>query len=307
MADNFFLGFDGGGTKTECVLLDAAGNELARALSGPSNPLRVGFDGAFESLTFAARETLRVAGAAPEKVRAVCAGLAGAGRPGVVKLVEPFLQKMFPQALIHVTADFAVALEAAAGSGPGVVLIAGTGSSAFGRNSEGRFARAGGYGPWVGDEGSAYDIGRQAVSAVLHARDALAPPTLLEEQLLPALELSDWGQLTERIAKNPDDVFPNLFPVVVRASDEGDEVARKILNTAAGALGRLAGSVILSLGLRKERFPLAKSGGVFGHSAHLEAKLGAMLANFAPAADLFDLRDSPALGAARLALRLAAT
>jgi len=307
MPDNVFLGFDGGGTKTEAVLLDAAGNELARALSGPSNPVRVGFDAAFESLTFASRETLRIAGAAPENVRAVCAGLAGAGRPAVIKLVEPFLQKMFPQALVHVTADFTVALEAAAGDGPGVVLIAGTGSCAFGRNSDGRFARAGGYGPWVGDEGSAYDIGRQAVSAVLHARDALAPSTLLEEQLLPALELSDWGELVERIAKNPDAVFPNLFPLVVRASDEGDEVARKILNTAAGALGRIAGSVIISLGLRKEKFPLAKSGGVFGHSAHLEAKLGALLANFAPAATLFDLRDSPALGAARLALRLSAT
>ncbi len=307
MPDNVFLGFDGGGTKTEAILLDAAGTELARALSGPSNPLRVGFDAAFESLTFASREILRIAGAAPEQVRAVCAGLAGAGRPAVIKLVEPFLQKMFPQALVHVTADFTVALEAAAGDGPGVVLIAGTGSCAFGRNSDGRFARAGGYGPWVGDEGSAYDIGRQAVSAVLHARDALAPSTLLEEQLLPALELSDWGELIERIAKNPDAVFPNLFPLVVRASDKGDEVARKILNTAAGALGRIAGSVIISLGLRKEKFPLAKSGGVFGHSAHLEAKLGALLVNFAPAATLFDLRDSPALGAARLALRLSAT
>ena len=73
MTDIVYLGFDGGGTKTECVLLDAAGKELARALSGPSNPLRIGFDAAFESLTIASRETLAAAGAAPENVRAVCA------------------------------------------------------------------------------------------------------------------------------------------------------------------------------------------------------------------------------------------
>ena len=304
MADSLFLGFDGGGTKTTAILLDSSGRELARVLSGPSNPLRVGFDTAFESLTFASREALRIANAVPEDVRGACAGLAGAGRRSVIDIIEPFLKKMFPQATVHVTADFAVALEAAAGEGPGVVLIAGTGSCAFGRSSDGRFARAGGYGPWVGDEGSAYNIGRQAVSAVLHARDALAPPTRLEELLLPALDLPDWDQLTERIARRPDDVFPNLFPVVVRASDDGDEVAREILFTAAGALGRLAGSVILTLGLKKEQFPLAKTGGVFGRSPHLEAKLGALLANFAPRAQISALADSPALGAARFALRV---
>ena len=306
MADDFFLGFDGGGTKTTAILIDSSGRERARAVSGPSNPLRVGFDGAFEALTFAARETLRVAGIGPGQVRGVCAGLAGAGRRSVVNLIEPFFKKLFPQAVVHVMADFSIALEAATGGGPGVVLIAGTGSCAFGRGLDGSFARAGGYGPWIGDEGSAYSIGRQAVSAVLHARDALALPTALEERILPALNLPDLDQLTERIAKNPDDVFPDLFPVVVCAADEGDEVAREILFTAAAALGRMAGSVILRLGLKKERFPLVKTGGVFGHSAHLEAKLGAMLANFAPAAVVSDLPDSPALGAARLALRLAA-
>jgi len=306
MVDDFFLGFDGGGTKTTAILIDSSGRERARVLSGPSNPLRIGFDAAFESLTFASTETLRVAGVVPQQVRGVCAGLAGAGRRSVIIRIEPFFKKLFPQAVVHVTADFSVALEAATNGGPGVVLIAGTGSCAFGRGPDGSFARAGGYGPWIGDEGSAYHIGRQAVSAVLHARDALALPTVLEERILPALNLPDWDQLTERIASQPDGVFPDLFPVVVRAADAGDEVAREILFTAAAALGRMAGSVILRLGLKKERFPLIKTGGVFGHSAHLEAKLGAMLANFAPNALLSDMPDSPALGAARLAHRLSA-
>src|SRR6202790_4893483 len=173
------IGFDGGGTKTECVVLDARGKIIGEGRGGPSNPLRCGFDAAFRSLSQAATEALKTAGLRTNSFSGVCAGLAGAGRRNVVRRVLVYLAEEFPHAVVQVTTDYEIALEAAAAQGPGVVLIAGTGSAAYGRNAEGETARAGGYGPWVGDEGSAFEIGRLAVAAVARTRDQARPITLL--------------------------------------------------------------------------------------------------------------------------------
>src|SRR5579863_8745560 len=207
---DYSLGFDGGGTKTECVVLDAQGAVVGEGRGGPANPLRAGYEAAFSSLREAAADAITAARIRPADVARVCAGLAGAGREGVAHLMLEFLSRQFPGALVRVAADYEIALEAAVGSGPGVVLIAGTGSVAYGRDSSGRTARAGGYGPWIGDEGSAFEIGRRAVSAIARTRDTDAPPTDLTRMIPAALNCPDWDELMVRIMENPDDVFPKL-------------------------------------------------------------------------------------------------
>ena len=214
----YWLGFDGGGTKTDCVVLDANGEVIGEGHGGPANALRSGYDVAFRSIGDAAAEALNAARLKPDDVTGVCAGLAGTGQRSVVRRVMVFLVHEFPRAVAQVTTDHEVALEAAAGSGPGVVLIAGTGSAAYGRNAAGVTARSGGHGPWIGDEGSAYDIGRRAVAAVARTRDLDAPVTLLAEMIPAALNCPDWDDLMQRIMKNPDDVFPKLFPAVAEAA-----------------------------------------------------------------------------------------
>jgi N-acetylglucosamine kinase-like BadF-type ATPase len=301
----YYLGFDGGGTKTDCVLLDASGGLLAQGVAGPSNPLRAGFDEAFQSLTKAAEHVLAAARIDASAVTGVCAGLAGAGRPRVIKRVMGHLVDQFPRAHVHVCTDLEVALEAAVGDGAGVVLVAGTGSAAFGRDSHGRTARAGGHGPWVGDEGSAFDIGRRAVAAVARARDALAPVTLLAEMIPAALECSDWGALLDRITANPDETLPRIFPLVVEAADADDAPAQEILFGAAVSLSALAISVARRLDLADEKFVLAKAGGIFGHSALLDRALSSLIHSAAKRAAIQHLEVAPACGAARLARRLA--
>jgi N-acetylglucosamine kinase-like BadF-type ATPase len=300
----YFLGFDGGGTKTECALLDEIGQLLARGVSGPSNPLRAGFDAAFVSLAEAARIVLSMAHLEPRQVTAVCAGLAGAGRPRVVKRMMGFLVEQFPDADLHVTTDQEIALEAAVGGGEGVILIAGTGSAAFGRDAHGRTARAGGNGPWIGDEGSAYDIGRRAVRAVARARDALSPVTSLADSIPAALQCPSWEQLTERIAEAPDQVFPRIFPLVLDAAAADDSVAREILFRAAMALAQLASSVVRRLDLTAKKFVLARTGGVFGHLPLFDDTLDTILRSGAPLAEIQPLADPPCVGAARMARRI---
>ncbi len=311
-----FLGFDAGGTKTNCVVLDAAGHFLAEATGGPANPLRAGFAKASFALEDTALRALGEARQETESVRAMCAGVAGAGRPRVARRLVSYLSHAFPNAAVRVTTDIEIALEAAIGQddldsgkpNAGVVIVAGTGSAACGRNSAGKTARAGGWGPWIGDLGSAYDIGRRAVEAALAARDHLGPLTALGEKILRAEEgevetpkTQDWDALLERIAEHPDAVFPKLFPVVVEAAAAGDAVAQQILTTAAHSLASLAKAVIDTLGFNDQPFTVAKSGGVFGNSAHFDAALDQELARIAPNAHLGSLRISPARAAAELA------
>ena len=304
MARTLYLGFDGGGTKTESALLDAEGRVMGKGLGGPGNPLRAGFDVTFASLKEAANAAFASAHAHPSELYGICAGLAGAGRPRVVKRVMAFLVEQFSGADVHVTTDFEVALEAAAGAGPAVVLIAGTGSVAVGRDREGRIIRAGGVGPWIGDEGSAFDMGRNAVIAVAKARDALGPVTMLAELIAERLQLPTWEQLTERIAQNPDDVFPKIFPLVLEAADADDATAREILLRAALGLSRITASVIRRLSLEAEGFVLAKSGGVHGRSEFFDSALDNLLRGVAPQASIGPLPQAPSIGAARLAMRL---
>jgi glucosamine kinase len=303
----YWLGFDGGGTKTDCVVLNAGGETVSQGHGGPANALRAGYDAAFRSIGEAAAEALRFARLQPGDVSGVCAGLAGAAQRSVVRRMIVFLTHEFPHAVVKVTTDQEIALEAAAGSGPGVVLIAGTGSAAFGRNAAGETARAGGYGPRIGDEGSAYEIGRRAVEAVARARDLDAPVTVLAEMISVALESPDWDDLMLQVMKNPDDVFPKLFPAVAEAANAEDSTAKEIMFTAAIGLGNLAMNVIRRLGLNNQEFELVKCGGVFGRCHMLDALLDSVLHSGALRARISRLEISPAVGAARIAARLAGT
>jgi N-acetylglucosamine kinase-like BadF-type ATPase len=300
----YFLGFDGGGTKTEAVLADQDAGVIARALAGPSNPLRTGYARAWFALSEAGDLVLAKARIRASHVRAVCAGLGGAGRHGVVRRVRAFLEDRYPNAAIRVTTDLEVALEAAFGPSEGIILLAGTGSAAFGRDAVGRTARAGGLGPWISDEGGAFDIGRRAVRAVSRAEKRLGPATALSERLFEAHRCSHWDALAEQISKNPDDVFPRTFPLVAELADKGDAVSREIMTGAAASLAELAVAVARELGWRERDFLLAKVGGVHGRSQFLDAALEAELENRIPRAGVVRAEMSPAEAAARMAERL---
>lgn len=305
----YFLGFDGGGTKTECVLTDAQGKILAETRSGPSNPLRSGFESTFDSLGAAAAAALSSRQLPENCVTGVCAGIAGAGRPDVVKRVEQFFRRKFPGATVRVTTDLVIALETAAGPEAGLVLVAGTGSAAYGRNAHGRTARAGGEGPQTGDRGSAFDIGRRAWDLIVSSEteSARSRQSALAIRIYQALGSTDSDSIARQISKNPDDIFPRLFPQVVKAAELGESSSRKILLEAAGALSQLASAVVTELGMESESFILAKVGGVFGKSAYIDSEVDAQLALAAPKSRIVQLKISPARGAAEMARRVAGT
>src|ERR1039457_635027 len=149
-----FLGIDGGGTRTAAWLGDGDGKILARAESGPSNPLKVGLAAAEREILKAFRNCLREAGIPaaavrlqrPRLLRAVCAGIAGIDRPSAYRPLLAWMRRKIPARRYLLTSDAAIALAAAVGDAPGIIVIAGTGSIAYGRDDRGRLLRAGGWG-----------------------------------------------------------------------------------------------------------------------------------------------------------------
>lgn len=300
----YFLGFDGGGTKTECVLADAEGRVVGRSVGGPSNPLRAGYTRAWFALSEAADAVLSRQKLSAGHIRGICAGLGGAGRSGVVRRAATFFERSFPNATVRVTTDLEIALEAAFGSADGIILLAGTGSAAFGRGENGKTARAGGRGPWFSDEGSAFDIGRRAFKAVVEAEEERGPETALSKRIFKWHQAHDWDSLLDHVSKNPDDVFPKTFPLVAELAERGDQVSRGVLSAAALSLAKLAACVVDQLGWRNREIPVAKVGGVYGRSKHFDAAIDAELNRSLGRLRLVPVSISPAEAAARMAVQL---
>jgi N-acetylglucosamine kinase-like BadF-type ATPase len=303
--EGYYLGFDGGGTKTDCILVDAVGAVLAHATAGPSNPLRAGYAKAWFTLSDAADMVLERQHIKADNIYGICAGIGGAGREAVAKRIATFLERGFPNAAVSVTTDLAITLQAAVGDGEGIILVVGTGSGAYGRDAEGKIARAGGRGPWFSDEGSAFDIGRRALAAVVRAEEGRGEKTALSEQVLNWLGCNDWNRVLDWVVKNPDDVFPRIFPLVAALGDKGDPVSCEILSGAAESLAELAGSVLKKLKMADREVPVAKAGGALGRSKFFDAAIDAGLARVAPRARVVTLQEKPAEAAAQLAIRLA--
>jgi len=284
----FFLGIDGGGTKTECTLADEAGEVVARASCTGANLRRTSATELRATLSQCLEALRRQAGLARLECDAVCAGFAGAGQEEARRKAEEVLRDLLRPKLLAVVGDMEVALEAAVGAGAGVVLIAGTGSIAYGRNEAGKTARAGGRGFEVSDEGSGFDIGRRAVEA---ARQI--PASLLGE-LVRRAGLSGSASPTELAA---------LVPAVVQAARSGDVVAGEILERAASELAKLAVAVLRELELVGAEVVVAASGGVIVECDDVLARARAEILAAAPRARVGRLAVSAADGAARMAQR----
>ncbi len=306
-----FIGIDGGGTKIECVLADEAGEIVARASGAGANLRRVSAD-ALRDLLAACFNALRGASGLPAlRPEAVCAGFAGVSDPEARARAQLVLTELAHPQHLYLAGDMEVALEAAVGAGPGLVLVAGTGSIAFGRNAEGKTARAGGEGArfggdgqLTGDAGSGFDIGRLAVEAVLRAEEGRGQETILRDAELAVLGADGAEELAAVLVPERAAELSSLVPLVTRAARRGDPVAGEILENAGTALAELALTVLRELNLAESNAGVFVSGGVFSESPEVLNRVRKVLSRAAPRVGVERLETSPAEGALRLGLRL---
>ena len=298
-ATYYWLGVDGGGTNTRARIyfapldpaIDLENCLVGEGRSDAANFHRVGLESAAASVKSAVTEAFLSA---------------GVSHPDNHKKMSDAIKAAMPQLEFELVTDARVALAGATAGKPGVVVIAGTGSIAYGVDANGNVARAGGWGPALGDEGSGTYIGRRALEAVMTAYDHRThEDTKLTEKVCRHFHVNSPVELPAVIydpASNAMQEITQLSKQVVEAANEGDETAIAILKNAAHELARAVIAVIEQLKMKDHAFRVGYVGGVFSSGELMLAPLREEIMEFAPQALVGAPLHSPMIGAAQMAM-----
>jgi N-acetylglucosamine kinase-like BadF-type ATPase len=262
-AMSYYLGIDAGGSQTTCAIGDGR-VVLGRSHGTACKLSKVGEKQAREVLLSLVQECCKTAGVMTSDIEHTCIGVAGISGQKVTESMHALVSEMV-SGEIKVIGDMMIALEAAFGDAPGVVVIAGTGSIAFGRNQRGDTARAGGWGPMVSDEGSGEWIGRQAIAHAMRSYDEGASTSLIAE-ILEIWRVATRDEIATRANASPPPDFAQLFPAVIKSAAAHDSLSKEILTSAGMELARLARIVVRKLWLGPAAVNIRVSGGVITNS-----------------------------------------
>jgi N-acetylglucosamine kinase-like BadF-type ATPase len=294
------IGIDAGGTKTVGILADETGRPLAEARGGGANLQTHGelevekvLDGILDALDPTRRN-----------VAAVCLGIAGVDRPFDEQVIRGILRRLGYRETARIVNDAAIALAAGTPERVGIVVLAGTGSIAYGIDAGGRSVRAGGYGFLLADEGSAYWLGHQALRLVVRAADGRGPATALTPLVFAALEVTSIDELIPRVYERglPKHRIAALAPNVEAAALQGDGLAADLVQQGARELALAARAVARQMDFGPGPFPVVVAGGAFKACPSMLSALERTLE--LPGARLSPLQLEPAMGAVALALDL---
>lgn len=297
----YVIGVDGGQTSTTAVIADETGHLLGIGHGGPANHIHEigGVERIRRSLSDAVRDAIVMADLQNARITAACLGMTGSSEEveGICTPVIPADRLIFGQ-------DTLIALYAVTFGRPGVVIIAGTGSAAYGVNLRGETAHAGGWGYLLGDEGSGYWIALQALNACCRAGDGIAPPTQLQSMLLKRLEAQDLQEVHTLVysgrLSRPD--LAILAETVALAAAQGDATARRILREAGKELALCANAVVQRLQMQTEPVMVGTVGGVFRAGRSVLRSFREGVKTVAPQAAIVAPRVPAAVAAAIMAL-----
>jgi glucosamine kinase len=299
------IGIDGGGSKTHAIVADEQGKTIAETV-GPGSAVRPGkAEHSANVIADVVRDALASCEMTHVTPRVLAIGVAGAGREAERQELWQALvsRDLASELVIH--SDFSIALDDAFGDGPGVLLISGTGSVAFGRSPTGATARCGGWGPVCGDEGSGAWIGRRALSIVTAASDGREPETALTGAVLTAAEVNETADLIAWAAGAETAKLATLAPVVLSVAESGDLRANALVTLAVEELVLHARALARQLfGDERAAVPLALSGGMLNRGSTLRRRFEHRLKSAVPGAQLSTEPVVPVRGAVRAALRM---
>lgn len=305
---NLLLGLDGGQTGTRAAIATSDGPPLGKGEGGPIRHLYSGPSSeTVSALRDATLSSLQNAGVEGERVAHAVLGLTGIGTAdsSTALTARAIVQSLLPRARIDVLPDYVTTLEGVSRGEGGVVVAAGGGSVAYGRDSRGHAALAGGWGYLLGDEGSGYDIGRRAIAAATHAADGRAPHTLLTRAVLETFDIVTLTDIKAIVYQTspPRERVASLVPAVSDAARQGDTAAQMILQAAGRDLALLGLAVLHRLYVESEAVILYPTGGVFSAGQVLRHAFTSTLRAAWPSVRIEEPRGTALEGALLLAHR----
>lgn len=277
----YVIGIDGGGTKTMGYLGTVAGKILAKTLSGPSNYHSIGIDKTRQSISDVIESLCYKGNINKSDIKLMTLGLAGIDRPQDKEIIRGVIRGIDIKAKTILVNDAKTALIGAHGKEYGIITISGTGSISFGVDLNGDTFRAGGWGHIIDDEGSGYDIGRQALSAIFKAYDHRGEKTILTEKVLKFLSLKTVEEVIGYIycKEISKDHIAQIAPIVFESVYSKDLVATRILDKAANSLAEITETVIRNLFFGKQIINIAIDGGILRKNEYLENEFRKKLNN----------------------------
>lgn len=301
----YVIGIDGGGTKTALKLADENGNIVLTNEGGPCNINSMGREYVQKMLKELIENTLFKANLKMEDIKTLCIGTAGVDRPSDKKIMEDIIKRAGFNGKIIITNDGEIALFGGVGGEEGVIVISGTGSICFGRNREGESRRAGGWGHIIGDEGSGYYIGINAINRIARAYDGIEEKTLMTDIILDHLKLQNPQGLIDFVYRSGagKSEIASLARLVDEAYKKGDMAAEEILLKAAFELFLCAKAVIENLGLNDRKITLAVNGSVIVKNECVNNEFKRLMKENFPLVEVSSMKNDAAYGAVLMALK----
>lgn len=303
MEKKYLIGLDGGGTKTKCVLTDFNFNSIYTCHGGPSNFLIIGTQKVSETILSLILESISHLKISSEDITSILIGTTGAGRQhDAEKLKHDFIQysesKGYSFKSFNVDSDARIALEGAFSGGHGSLLIAGTGSMMIGKDKNNNIHRVGGFGKFIGDEGSGSTLGRRGLNQIAKEFDGRGDKTLLTEILKQDFRITDSSELITEVYRNNFDVA-SFAPKVIEAAQSGDRVAKNILNEESDELLLHVKSIYKMIG--EETLKLCLTGGIIATENFYSDMLKKKIKLHLPNVKIVSAENPPEIGAAFMA------
>lgn len=301
----YVIGIDGGGTKSVISIADLQGNIIVTEQGGPTNIRSEGESQVYNTLRYLIESTVKKANLKIEKCEAICIGTAGAGREEEQKIIKQYIQAIGIKRNIIITNDAEIVIAEVTKGKAGIAVIAGTGSIAYGIGKNGEKVRIGGWGHIVGDEGSAYYIGIEAIKAALRCYDGRESYTELLPMTMKEINIKNPEEFVKFVYRKDiiKSEIASLAKVVDEAYKKGDKKAKEILLKAAEELFVLAKTAIKGIRAEKDSITVVVSGSVFINNVFVYEEFVKLLTKKYPKAIIEKLKGDASRGAVAIALK----
>lgn len=299
----YIIGMDGGGTKTHCLITNIEGEVLFDCTGGASNFLVIGTEKVSETLFNLIQSCKQHLEINFSDISAILLGTTGAGRRNDAEKLENAFKEFSKTRgtdldCFHVESDARIALEGAFSGNPGSILIAGTGSIMFGKDSEGNIHRVGGFGRYLGDEGSGFVIGKKGLAVVSKEFDGRGIQTNISELVKEKFGIDSSEKLINEIYKNNFDIA-SVAPAVIEAAEQGDAIALKIIDDETDEL--LLHLSAMTKKLNQPIMNVSFIGGIITHDNIYSRTLRKKVTLRLPNVKIKEPENSPAFGAVLMA------